>query len=172
MHLGEIIQQRYFHSCFFNKETKKVFIMGGIDVKKGQGKNQLTWINSVEAMSFNPAKVNQGNFNWNTKSPLKKARSNFNGFSHGKSIYVFGGLSAVDTNENSVEKYDCENMESSLINFKTPNGFTGFPAYSVCFDNTKNANEFYIVGGSFGKNALKDVYLVNVDNNIVVKDSE
>jgi len=132
-HVGEILQQRYFHSCFFNQATKKVYIMGGIEIREAN--NEMKWINSVEYMNFDRSKNKDMTYRWIAGKPnshLTYGRSNFNGFSTKEFIYVYGGVSGVEKPENTIERYNCKKSISEVINFeKLPLGFA-WPSYGIC----------------------------------------
>ena len=140
--VGQIVQQRYFHSTFYNQRTKKVFIMGGIEIKPS---GELKWVSSVEFMNFDLKDKNKSKYTWITEKvgPIKRARSNFNGFSSNEYIYLYGGVCGVDAHENSLERYNCETLTGESIHFEKPNGFL-YPAYGLCLQN--KADEFYIIG--------------------------
>ena len=107
---------------------------------------------------------NKMNLEWTSSSVgnIKKPRSNFNGFVQGKFIYIYGGLSGVDTNENTIEKYNCEKLFSEVLVFKNePKGFY-WPAFSVTVPNDDKS--FFIIGGTHKSESMSQVYMVNVDD--------
>ena len=125
-HVGKIVQQRYFHQTFYNKQTKKVFIIGGIEIKPS---GELKWVSSVEFMDFDLKAKDKSKYSWVTDKvgAIKQARSNFNGFSSNEFIYLYGGVCGVESHENSLERYNCEKLQSEIINFEKPKGFL-YPA--------------------------------------------
>jgi len=160
-HVGKIVQQRYFHSTFYNKQSKKVFIMGGIEIKPS---GELKWVSSVEYMNFDLGNKDKSKYSWVTDKvgPIKQARSNFNGFSSNEFIYLYGGVNGIETHENSMERYNCVKLVAESINFQKPNGFQ-YPASGLCLEN--KADEFFIIGGANDKKKISnEVHIVNVES--------
>lgn len=165
--LGQIQQQRYFHSTFYCEEMKSIFIIGGIEVK--QPNNELKWINSVESTKFDPQNPDT-DFVWKSSGTLLKARSNFNGFVFGTKIYVYGGVNGIDTNENTIEEFDCQKNKSVYINLKNkPTSFT-WPAFSTC--TVLENNKVLVLGGSVKGVSQQGVYQVDVEKKDVTEHSK
>ena len=131
VNVGALKQKRYFHQTFYCPDLKRIFALGGLQVVSSNPIS-LKWLSSVEKVNFDPSNPSKHKFEWNDcKEGLKKARSNFNGHVLGKFLYIFGGFSNIDLNENTIEKYDMENESSQILklNIESLAGW-GFPAGS------------------------------------------
>ena len=157
---------------------ERLIVLGGIS--KTKASSDLKFLNNCESLLIPQLerKIKEQDYplvsydaKWNSIAPMNVKRAQFEGFVHDSKVYVYGGYSGPQAQENSIERYDpntnnWELIKDVKIGDKIPSPNSLFLAETLCLKGTKN-DEFYIFGGTNGKERSKSVYVYNPKENSI-----
>lgn len=146
-----LCRPRNSHGCVYYPKEETLFVFGGV---LKENLESLEYLDSVEACALDRKAV--GEFS-TALFKLKKPRAFFSYILHGSSVYIFGGVTDLDTPENSIERLDLSKKECSVVEFDL-RGKLAFPLKPALFPLPED--RILILGGMNANKTLNTQPLI------------